>query len=272
MTLVFLPSDGFGNLLFQHNAAYAFARERNLELYALGWYYDARPKFAEYHKLFKHVKILGNISDCYPSQEFFQDPQSWRINKAFTYFQGKVHLEPGHAYSPIPNDTRIMSGYFQSWKYFDKFRIEIRDLLRSNEIETWEAQKSRFSGGICVHFRWGGDSLTNFSVQQPVLTKEYYIEAMKLFPDSKCLFFCEDPELVRDFAGPNVEIIEEPDPMKTLFLMSICEHFIIANSTLSLMAYYMRENEKARIVAPKNWFKHKPDYDINDVVKNATFL
>ena len=59
MTLVFLPSDGFGNLLFQHNAAYAFARERNLELYALGWYYDARPKFAEYHKLFKHVKIFA---------------------------------------------------------------------------------------------------------------------------------------------------------------------------------------------------------------------
>jgi hypothetical protein len=86
---------------------------------------------------------------------------------------------------------------------------------------------------------------------------------MKLFPNNKFLLFCEEP--VDDITG--VEIINEPDPLKTLFLMSLCDGFIIANSSLSLMAYYMREQEGAHLVAPKKWFGPNVQFDINEIIK-----
>jgi hypothetical protein len=105
----------------------------------------------------------------------------------------------------------------------------------------------------------------------PVCPTEYYTEAMKLFPNNKFLLFCEEP--VDDITGDSIEIIHEPDPLKTLFLMSLCDHFIIANSSMSLMAYYMREHEDAKLVAPKTWIHSTgPEHDINDIVKSGILL
>jgi hypothetical protein len=248
--IVIVPCGGLGNLLFQHAAAWSYAKEQGQELAALGLYPDAhiyRKKFGEYDNLFQHVKILNSVDET----------------------DGGVWQEPSFRYYPIPSGARILRGYFQSWKYFDNYRVELRDLLRTNESEIWEEQKNRFSGGVCMHVR-RGDYLS-YQDSHPVCTIEYYREAMKLFPNNKFLLFCE--ESVPELSGTNIEVVNEPDPVKTLFLMSLCEHFIIANSTLSLMAYYMRENEHARLVAPRLWFGAKgPSCDINDLVKNATLL
>jgi len=279
MALVFTPSDGLGNILFQHHAAYSFAREHNLELCAPGYYYDIRPKFSEYAKLFRHVKILGQPEEFEPTQEYMSDPQMWRIRNALRHgaAPNAVYVEPMPAYSPIPDGARVLSGYFQSWKYFDKFRIEIRDLLKSNEKELWESQKERYKGGVCVHVRWGGDGLDpKLKDILPPAPVEYYTKAVEMFPGSKFLVFCEDPNLVKDWdlwKGKDVEIINEPSPLATLFLMSCCEHFIIPNSTLSLGAYYLRDNDGAKLVAPKNWFGSKVTrYSLADIVGDATII
>jgi len=272
--IVIVPCGGLGNLLFQHAAGWAHAKEQCQELAALGWYPDTwmdRPRFGQYSKLFQHVKILGDGSAPYHEQWPGSPSQLQYVSQLSG--ERAVWSEQGMRYKPIREDARILTGYFQSWKYFDKYRLEIRDILRANESDIFTDQKYRFSGGVCVHVRWGGDGLSKFTVSQPSCTKEYYHEAMKLFPNNKFLLFCEEPDLVKDFAGPNVEIIHEPDPLKTLFLMSLCDHFIIANSTLSLMAYYMREHEDARLVAPKNWYKPGGhDYDISDILKGGTLL
>jgi len=55
--------------------------------------------------------------------------------------------------------------------------------------------------------------------------------------------------------------------------MSCCEHFIIPNSTLSLGAYYLRENINAKLVVPKNWFGSKMTrYSLADIVGDATII
>lgn len=272
--IVIVPCGGLGNLLFQHAAAWVHAKEQNQDLAALGWYPDVctvRPKFAEYSKLFQHVKILGDGSAPYHEQWTGSPSQLQYVSRLSG--ESAIWTEKSHKYYPIHPNARILMGYFQSWKYFDKYRVDIRDLLRSNESEIFAEQKSRFSGGVCVHFRWGGDGLAKFTDIQPVCTKEYYHEAMKLFPNNKFLLFCEEPDLVKDFAGPNVEIVHEPDPLKTIFLMSLCDHFIIANSSMSLMAYYMREHEDAKLVAPKTWIHSTgPEHDINDIIKSGILL
>jgi hypothetical protein len=264
--IVIVPCGGLGNLLFQHHAAWVHAKENGQELAALGWYPDThiwRKKFGEY-SLFKHVKILGDSDSPY-HEKWPGSPSQLRY---VSQLSGEMAVwnEPGHKYTPIPSCARILNGYFQSWRYFDKYRIELRTLLRSNEPDIWAEQKARFSGGICVHVR-RGDYLQYQNVH-PICSNEYYINSMKLFPNNKFLLFCENPDDVKDLAGPNTEVVDEPDPLKTLFLMALCDHFIIANSSLSLMAYYMREQEDAKIISPSRWFgPGGPDFDINDIVK-----
>jgi Glycosyl transferase family 11 len=277
--IVIVPCGGLGNLLFQHAAAWSHAKEQGQELAALGWYpdvYTVRPKFGEYSRLFKHVKILGNPEYCIKTPEWHYDPDRSDLMKAAILSgETRVLKESSSRHSLIPPDARILQGFFQSWKYFDKYRTEIRDLLQSNESEMWSERKGRYRGSVCVHVRWGGDGKLVPHIH-PVCSKEYYENAMKLFPGKKFLIFCEEPELVGDWAGPMIEIMNEPNPLKTFFLMSACEHFIIANSSLSLMAYYMRINEDARLVAPSNWFgPGGRDFDIYDFIKysdNVTLL
>jgi hypothetical protein len=87
---------------------------------------------------------------------------------------------------------------------------------------------------------------------------------MKLFPNNKFLLFCE--EQIDDIVGDNIEVVHEPDPLKSLFFMSLCDHFIIANSTMSLMAYYMREQEGAQLVAPRHWSRDV-NFKIDDLIR-----
>ena len=264
--IVFVPGGGLGNILFEHSAAWVHSKETGQELHALGYYpdcYTKRAKLADYPNLFKHVKILGERDKHPYSENWPGNPSQLQYISQLTG-ETRVWQEPYFYHNPIPSDARILTGYFQSWKYFDKYRIELRDLLRSNDSILWEEQKSRVKGGVCVHIRWGGDGLAKPLIH-PVCSREYYSDAMKLFPNNKFLLFCEEPDLIKDFEG---EVIYEPDPLKTLFLMSCCDHFIIANSSLSLMAYYMRENEDARLVAPRNWFGPQgPAYKLDDLVK-----
>lgn len=273
MSLAFVPCGGLGNLLFQHNAAYALAKESGLELSAPGYYPEWRPQLHEYSNLFKHVNILGTKLDSVKHPQFDLDPDYFRLQIAIRLSgQNAVYKEPCFKYAPIPKYARIIQGYFQSWKYFDKYRTEIRDLLKNNELELWEKQKAKFNGGVCVHIRWGGDgSYPHLFGIYPQCTVDYYRQAMDKFKGSKFLVFCEEPHLVKDldiWEGKDVEIIDEPHPLATLFLMSCCDHFIIANSSLSLMAYYLREVDDATVTAPTQWFGAKgPEFDIHDLVK-----
>lgn len=251
MSLAFKPSSGLGNILFMHHAAYTYARNHNLELCAVGHYPSApdRPAFAYYSKLFKHVKLVES-----------QTPVDY--------------MEPNLMYSPIPPGVRSIQGYFQSYKYFDKYQIELRDLLHFNEIDTWQEKVekfSRISGGektVCVHIRRGDYH------QSPIhrcIPEEYYINSISKFSHHRFIVFSDGLDEVKSWGvwkDLDVAFVEdEPSALGTFFLMSMCDHFVIANSTLSLMAYYMRENRDGTITAPSPWFEQGgPEIHMNDLI------
>ena len=69
------------------------------------------------------------------------------------------------------------------------------------------------------------------------------------------------------------EIIDLNDPEELLVFMSFCDNFIIANSTLSLVAYLLRNNKNGKIVGPRNWFGSVGyKYKIEDIVPSETIL
>lgn len=71
--------------------------------------------------------------------------------------------------------------------------------------------------------------------------------------------------------GVTVHIEEEPDNFKALVLMSLCSHFVIANSSMSLNAFLLRSNEGARLYAPRAWFgQYGHAFKIEDIVPPGT--
>jgi hypothetical protein len=179
------------------------------------------------------------------------------------------------------NKKYIISGYYQSYKYFnneiDIYKQFLFDNI-PNIIEEMVAKYNILKNGkttVLIHFRLG--DYVNAQQYFPVQTHEYYKQAISNFGnDYRYLIFSDNLELVREYDYvkdlPDKVFIEEKDIEKTFVLMSLCDNFIISNSSFSLSAYYFRNVKQARIVAPLKWFGIAgPKYDLNDLVPNTEY-
>jgi hypothetical protein len=253
--VTFSPVGGLGNLLFCHNNAFAFAKEQNLNLKALITEVSRldRPSITAYRdSIFKHLNMVSNVVDY-----------------------KNYYKEPEYMYHEIPKESRVLEGYFQSYKYSEKYQDEITNLLKLNCQEIILKMKTIYnyiSGGfetICVHVR-RGDYFNNPDIHT-ILSEEYYINSLSKFDTSNkmLLIFSEDSDIKKwkVWENKNIYFVNVPDPLEILFLMTMCTHFIIANSTLSLQAYYMRDNKNAQLQYPLNWFgPNGPIFDMADLI------
>ena len=119
----------------------------------------------------------------------------------------------------------------------------------------------------------------------PVMTFDYYEEALKNFSDDAYVLVCsDDPEwcLEQEFFGDdrfliNTDVPEyehicmEGDgkyrnskvPYTDLCLMTLCDGAILSPSTLGWWGAWLQKSRSNPIVAPKNWFG--PDNSHNDL-------
>jgi hypothetical protein len=159
----------------------------------------------------------------------------------------------------------VLMGYFQSPRYFESIREELRRDLDMSELP-WSlptrALAERLEGqeSVAVHVR-----RTDFVGRQEfdLCGPGYYREAMaRLRRDLglPCFFvFSDDPAWCRGtFAEEDVEIVEVPgtaqDPLHDLFLMSRARHHIIANSSYSWWAAWLAKRPGQRVLSPDRWF------------------
>lgn len=229
---------GLGNLLLMYFAGYALAKTLDAELWFQNDYIDLkRGNISQFAHLLEHARFVSQREvDALPRPVF-------------------EHVEMTMAYSDLPTPSRghvRMQGYFQSFKYFEHVLLELRDSIFRNVTCT--------GGCVCVHVR-RGDYL-HFPEIHPTLPESYYERAMNLMRTRlgtpRFKVFSDDIEYVKNcpaFLSPDVHVQDEPDPERALMHMAACDHFIIANSTLSLCAYHLRANRAtATLVAPSRWF------------------
>jgi hypothetical protein len=259
MTLFICPGGGLGNILFQYFFGYAMNKKYNCPIYYKINYNYWRGDINKY-KIFKHLNFL----------DFSEDEIS----------NLKTYNETNLIYNEINFNTNynyIINGHYQSYKYFIHLIDDIKQELFSqipeiyNEMLLKYIKISNYKETCLIHIR-RGDYLV-FSNIHPLCSDEYYIKAIceiNKKKNIKYLIFSDDINYIKYW--PIIKlldyyIVEEVDPEKTILLMSFCDNFIIANSSMSLVAYYLRNNKDAKLIAPSKWFQTGTiTYKIDDLI------
>ena len=96
---------------------------------------------------------------------------------------------------------------------------------------------------------------------------DYYKSALELFDsDREVIIFSDDTEWCKEqelFEDDRFAVAEGGDQFYDLCLMSMCDDFIIANSTFSWWGAWLAN--RGKVVAPKNWFGEVLGHDTKDL-------
>ena len=234
---------GLGNLLFQISTGYSCSLENNANFSV-----DVTNYYG-FHKSLDNYKnnILRKVN-------FTKQPLNLPL-----------YNEKGFDYTELPKfETDVkLSGYFQSEKYFQKYKKEILDLFEIDELNS-NILKTKYDDiftnfeTVSLHVR-RGDYLHLQHVYF-VLDLDYYRKCYECFGEEKMyLLFSDDPNWCRDNMDfiKNKQIIDLDDYL-SLYLMSLCKDNIIANSSFSWWGAWLNRNESKTVLCPNNWFKN-PD-------------
>ena len=221
-----------GNQFFQIAATIGLARENNFEYGFLPW---------QYQKYFKNKLPLINALP--PDTEVIQE-------KNYHHYHWDFNKENSH-YDLV--------GWLQSEKYFDipktkhyfEFETDLIESIKRKYAETF-AKKT-----ILISIR-RGDFVNHPDYLQ--LSIKFYLNALvRFFPDwqSRNLIVLSDDIdyckfhfsfLENAFFGDDLNAIEQ------LCLGSLCDDFIISNSTFSWWSAWLGEKESSKIIRPHQNF------------------
>ena len=193
-----------------------------------------------------------------------------------------LYYSNSSSYSPSHNI--MLTGYFQSNKYFKEYYKTICRMIRL------DAQKEKikelmnclnFDNSISMHFRQGDYLL--LPDHYKILTCDYYKKSLDYILKERkreeqiVLYFCENADLpavidiikqLKD-SYPYVVFIRAPTDLEDwqqLLMMSCCQHNIIANSTFSWWGAYFNCNPEKIVCSPAEWFGPKIDIKMEDLL------
>jgi len=190
--------------------------------------------------------------DAFNIKEEFTD--SSKVAHARVYREESLRFDPCILYLP---DETVLQGYFQCASYWKDFKTEILSdfFLRSNSARAWASRIAATENSVAVHFRRTDNTDGSESARfHGTPRMGYYDAAMEKLGNCSYFAFSDDPQWVREnwFGGP---VVEGCTPAEDMFLMSLCRHAIIANSSFSLMASLIGPYQRGGIcIAPARWF------------------
>jgi len=194
-------------------------------------------------------------------------------------------LERTHTFDPamleVPDDV-YLDGYWQTEKYFkDIEEILRREITLREEPDTVNqeiAERIRSVTAVSLHVR-RGDYVSDPATQQfhGSCSIEYYNQAIAMLVESldDPSFFIFSDDL--PWAKENMDIpgektfVAHNGPEKEycdLWLMSLCRHHIIANSSFSWWGAWLSQSPGQQVIAPKIWVR-SGSVDTRDIVLDS---
>lgn len=173
----------------------------------------------------------------------------------------------------------MTNGYFHGFWQSEKYFSGIEDLLRK-EFDLSDTMKLDSQNrhiqikikedpkAVSVHVR-RGDYLEN-PMYGGICTEEYYYNAIDYIKQriegARFYLFSNDMAYVQErFQGEEFVYVENNSEDKgyiDLYLMSLCKHHIIANSSFSWWGAWLDTASSKIVVAPSRWLNNAPSKDI----------
>lgn len=189
-----------------------------------------------------------------------------RRNNTISEINNKVYY-----YNPNIFELKrgFIDGYWQSEKYFsdiknillNDFRFPTITDLRNKEL----LKKITETNSVSIHVR-RGDYADGF----PLLSKNYYEQAIKYFTIQNntpffYVFSNDIPWAKENMIYENIIFIDwntGKESWKDMYLMTQCNHHIIANSSFSWWGAWLNQKENKEVIAPSVWFHHQETPDV----------
>ena len=274
---------GLGNQLFIYAAArrISLINELSLKLDIISGFKSD----TQYRRncLLHQFNINGEIASKKESYEFAGGRLLRylvrRINK-FIRFENRFYISEQ---SPFCFDDRVLSlkpkksiymeGYWHSEKYFKDIEWVIRNdfkIIADHEpIAMQEAQKIKaMKNPVCIGIRLFQEAVKP-GIHR-VLSKKYYRKAVEIVSreveNPHFFIFCNDNNFVLQLPYDHTHIKPKPENERAyedLWLMSLCRHFIISNSSYHWWGAWLSDNKEKIVIAPKNGFYNQ------DIIPNG---
>lgn len=174
----------------------------------------------------------------------------------------------------ISSGREYLYGYWQKEEYFRDIREELMsdftfNLQNMNEKTAKTALKIKECESVSIHVR-RGDFLLEDN-RQGICTLDYYKGAVRYMkqsvPDACFFVFSDDSGWAEEHFGDIVHTLvswnKGRSSYQDLYLMSLCKHNIIANSTFSWWGAWLGRNEEKIVICPHKWLS---DRDFNPVL------
>jgi len=214
------------------------------------------------NQLFQVMSTLG-MAEKYETAAFFPE---WQYEKYFNYpllHESKtlsrtiVKEEHFHHYDWKLTGDCDLFGYLQSEKYFpiQNPLIFNTNFLLSVQSKMPEGMLKKET--ILIHMRRGDYVGNPHYYQLPIV---YYIDALVTnFPnwqDSNIVVISDDlPYCKTHFEClPNVYFADGLDEIESMALASLCDHFILSNSSYSWWCAWLGEKPHSKIIHPGHMF------------------
>lgn len=240
-----IPSLGLGNQMFAYASGYAIARNNKRKFRYFNYYTDLERIFHVVQRKADKVTLDNNLSII--------DSKCCRYDPIFLN---------------LPRVNLTLPGFFQSWKYFEKFKTEIRlqfrfrnqpDQRNSHDVIREIKQRHKNVTLIGLHIR-RGDMIRDVTASKhghKVADKSYLRRAISFYEEKfmNCFYVvCSDDN---KWSKENIGIhsnklyfSKQQSKEHDLQLLTLCDHLIITVGTFGWWAGYLNNGT---VVYYKEW-------------------
>jgi len=271
-------SGGIGNQLFQIAFAYAHINVGNKVKIDTSYFENK----GDNTKIFKLIDFNLEIANTEEVQKFSIPKTTNSFSKIIIKLRMVIGLRILSLFSPKPiyfhqGRLNLYKNYWPMIRdvYFDgtfinrllvenvleQIKLAFKSYRLSEESRKIQNNINSFNS-VSVHFRQG-DYIDAAKQGFFILDQDYYKKA-KLEIETRVsnpyffIFSSYKFENLIDIFGTNcifINVTSDSKDLEEMILMSSCNHNIIANSTFSLWASYLNNNENKMVIGPDKWMR-----------------
>lgn len=269
---------GLGNQLFCYSAAFYLAKKNNFKLECV--------MTSQYNSTKRDDEILLSLK--LPGTFIKSQQQSIERNSILTRILRRVNrkfvsvINIGNSQKYLShcsgydqnlesiNTSKILHGYFQTWRYplvaCDVILLSLKNHVRLSNYGKGLIEEIKSAKSLVVHIRLG-DYKNRENKFIGVLDPKYYETVLNRpeIKDHQVYVFSDDISDAKfgysEFFPPSTIWVDEDNTLnslETLLVMSHGKAFVIANSTFSWWSAFLSQ-ESETIIAPSKWFEEKED-------------